>query len=414
MKKEKNTPRDAFASSIKEIEEKIGYTFEDKSLLTQAFTRTSFCNERKSRTGAPMQSNEVLEFFGDSVLSTAIVTIFLGELSKRYEYGIYTELCEGDLSNLRSKLSDKKNLSNATRGMGIQRYLRMGEGDMKLGIENEPSVMEDLFESIVGAIYIDSGYDLPAVIASVSRMLDIKAYFTNGTGAIQSHKNALQEWCADKKHRRAAPVYKTVSEDGPDHKKMYTRACFIGDVIYGRGTAKNQKLADALAAEEALAALIAEEEGKPTAHAKKDAPTEAAITRLKEYAAREKKTSPEFRDLGESMRSTEAQREYQIECRFMGMSTVGCAGSKKDARIAAAAMMLDTVTADKKLQKTKTPKARPAKMPTVSKKTKPSHEKASTKSPSPDDKKTKAVSRERDVSPRKERASAKQRRTKRK
>ncbi len=348
MKKGKTDMRDGFSSHISEIEEKIGYTFKDKSLLCQAFTRTSFCNEQKRRTGAPLQSNEVLEFFGDSVLSAAIITLFLGEFSKRYENGIYTELCEGDFSNLRSKLSDKKNLSNATRVMGIEKYLRMGEGDVRLGIQNEPSVMEDLFESIIGAIYIDSGYDLRPVIKCVSGMLDIKNYFTESKGAIQSYKNALQEWCADKKHRYPAPVYKTVSESGPEHKKLYERACYIGDVIYGRGTAKNQKLADAAAAEAALAALIREEEDKNKKAKKTAAADESAITRLREHAAREKKASPEFRDLGESVHSTPEKREYQIECRFLGKSTVGTGDSKKEAKAEAAAKMLSELSEKKK------------------------------------------------------------------
>ena len=73
-----------FSDSIAEIEKKIGYTFKDKSLVTQAFTRTSYCNEHKPSKNERYQSNEVLEFFGDSVLSTAIVTLIIKEFSERY------------------------------------------------------------------------------------------------------------------------------------------------------------------------------------------------------------------------------------------------------------------------------------------------------------------------------------------
>ncbi len=324
---------------ISEIEEKINYCFKDKSLLRQAFTRTSFCNEHKGKGGARFESNEVLEFFGDSVLSTAIVTLLMQDFSERYEYGISTELKEGDFSNIRSKLSDKKNLSDATRVMGIEKYLQLGEGDVRLGIQNEPSVMEDLFESIIGAIYIDSEHDLKAVIKSVSRMLDVQKYFESGSATIQSYKNALQEWCADKKHRYPAPVYKTISESGPEHKKIYERACYIGEIIYGTGYGKNQKLADSAAAEAALKSLIdTEEKKKPSAP--KKAPSEESVTKLREYAAKEKKASPEFRDLGESIRSTESKREYEIECRFAGISAVGVGESKKDAKIASAEKLL--------------------------------------------------------------------------
>ena len=160
-----------FDNHLNEIEKKIGYSFKDKSLLRQAFTRTSFCNENKGKGGKKYQSNEVLEFFGDSLLSAAIVTLLMKDCTERYEFGISTSLNEGDFSNIKSRLSDKKNLSLATEKLGLQKYLLMGEGDAKLGIENEPSVIEDLFESIIGAIYLDSGNDIKKVIASVSKKI---------------------------------------------------------------------------------------------------------------------------------------------------------------------------------------------------------------------------------------------------
>ena len=196
-----------FNKSIPEIEKKIGYTFKDKSLIKQAFTRSSFCNEHKGQGKRRLVSNEVLEFFGDSVLSTAIISLMLKEKTERYEHGVYTQLDEGDFSNIRSKLSDKRNLSGSMALLGLQKYLLMGEGDAKLGVENEPSVMEDLFESIVGAVYIDCGMNIDRVIKVVSKILDTSVYFSAEAAPIQSYKNALQEWCADKKHRLPAPVY---------------------------------------------------------------------------------------------------------------------------------------------------------------------------------------------------------------
>ena len=306
-----------FDKSISVIEKKISYTFKDKSLLRQAFTRTSYSNEHKDRRNIRYQSNEVLEFFGDSLLSAAIVTLLMRDFGKRYEYGISTELCEGDFSNIKSRLSDKKNLSLATEKLGLQEFLLMGEGDAKLGIENEPSVMEDLFESIIGAIYIDSGNDMRPVIASVSKMLDVKGYLDAKNPPMQSFKNAIQEWCADKKHRKDAPLYKTVSESGPDHKKIYERACIIGGKVYGTGYGKNQKIADAAAAEAALTALIAEFERESSLAS--EAIVQESLVKLKEYAARCKKPSAEFHDLGETPSSTVTAREYEIECRFDGI-----------------------------------------------------------------------------------------------
>ena len=241
-----------FNKNISEIEKKIGYTFKDKSLITQAFTRSSFCNENKVRGKRQIVPNEVLEFFGDSVLSTAIISLMLREKTERYEHGIYTEMDEGDFSNIRSKLSDKRNLSRSMAILGLQKHLRMGEGDSKLGIENEPSVMEDLFESIVGAVYIDCGMNIDRVIKVVSKILDTSVYFSAEAAPIQSYKNALQEWCADKKHRLPAPVYKTVSESGPDHNKLFTVVAMINSNIIGKGEGRSKREAEQAAAREAL------------------------------------------------------------------------------------------------------------------------------------------------------------------
>ena len=257
----KMTKNDKLPDSIGKIEAIIGYFFRDKSLLVQAFTRTSFCNEANQRSAVKYQSNEVLEFFGDGVLSASIITFLLTKHAERYEHGIRTRLDEGDFSNIKSKLSDKKNLSLCIATLGLQHYLRMGEGDAKLGIENEPSVMEDLFESIIGAIYIDSDMNMPTVMQVVSRMLDLNS-LTSKEPPLQSAKNALQEYCQDKSRRLPPPRYETLGEEGPDHKKQYRRGVFVGDRLIADGVGKNLKLADAAAAEAALSVLKKEDESK--------------------------------------------------------------------------------------------------------------------------------------------------------
>ena len=245
-----------FEKNIPKIEQIIGYTFKDKSLLMQAFTRSSFCNEANVRARIPYQSNEVLEFFGDSVLSAAIVTMLIEIRSERYPHGIRSDLKEGDFSNIRSSLSDKKNLSDNITRLGLERMLIMGEGDAKLGIENERSVKEDLFESIIGAIYIDSGFNMERIVYTVGKMLDISVYFKSSKSAPkQSYKNTLQEWCADKKRQLMPPIYRVIEESGPDHDKSYTVECTVDGKAVGVGTARSRKLAEGKAAEAALIAL---------------------------------------------------------------------------------------------------------------------------------------------------------------
>jgi dsRNA-specific ribonuclease len=234
--------------------------------------------------------------------------------------------------------------------LGLQKYLLMGEGDSKLGIENEPSVMEDLFESIIGAVYIDCGMDISRVITVVAGMLDVSAYFSGEAAPIQSHKNALQEWCADKKRRLPAPIYKTVSESGPDHKRVYERAVIIGDRIVATGKGKNQKIADSAAAEAALEILKKEDKTDNNVNI-------SSLSELKTLAAKHKSPSPEFRDLGESPLSTVSCRQYMIECRCMGVSATAIGKSKQEARALAAKKVFDAL-APKEEKKTKN---RPAK-----------------------------------------------------
>jgi ribonuclease-3 len=331
-----------FKENIAKIEKVIKYTFKDKSLLTQAFTRESFCNER-NRRGNDYSSNEVLEFFGDAVLSASLVTVFMNKKTERYEKGIRTELREGDFSNIRSKLSDKSNLSATVKSLGLQKYLIMGEGDAKLGIENEPSVMEDLFESIIGAIYIDSGMDMKRVISVVSALLSPEDYLAKPREVLQSHKNALQEYCADKKRRLPQPIYRVLEEHGPDHKRSYRCGCYIGDELMGVGEGKNRKAAEAAAAKEALDRLSAQARSK-------DTPTDA-LAEIKAYAAKAKLPSASFKDLGESERSTESRPEFVIECRLGDIARQGVGQSKQEARAFAAREVLDALVPKKEKPK---------------------------------------------------------------
>ena len=334
---EQKNRENGFAKNIGAIEEKIGYTFRDPSLLEQAFTRTSFCNEKNRKAAVPYQSNEVLEFFGDTVLSCAIITFLLRDATERYEHGIRTTLAEGGFSNIKSKLSDKTNLSHSMRELGLQKYLQMGEGDAKNNIASEPSVMEDLFESIIAAVYIDAGYDLSCVMRTVSKMLDVSVYREKSASAIQSYKNALQEWCADKRHRMSAPVYEKVGESGPDHKKEYTVAVTIGGKEYARGVGKNLRAAESAAAEAALTALRAE---RPSATGE-GRDTDSAVGTLRAVAASGGKPYPEFRDLGEV--TEHGEQVFRVECRFDGFVTDATGYSKKEARAAAAEKMLGKV-----------------------------------------------------------------------
>ena len=133
--------------------------------------------------------------------------------------------------------------------------------------------------------------------------------------------------------RCPAPVYTTLSDSGPDHKKSFVRGCYIGDELYGEGVGKNQKIADALAAEAALARLIAEEREQKS----KPDYTE----RLRTMCAERHAPPPSYKDLGETERSSEKEREFLSKCTALGHTVSAVGKSKKDAKTKAASLILE-------------------------------------------------------------------------
>ncbi len=251
--REKPKDEDMKKFNCAEIEKIIGYEFKNKALLRQAFTRESYCNELRA-VGVELQSNEVLEFCGDSVLGASVITILMEKYSSFSEGGMKSTLREGNFSNIKSRLSDKRMLSERIYELGLYEYLLLNRGDVKMNIATQPSVMEDLFESIVGAVYFDSGKDMALIISLINRMLDVEKYLEkNNVQALKSSKNLLQEWCQEKKLDR--PTYTVIDEIGPEHEKTYTVLCEIEGKGYAKGVGKNKKAAESDAAEKTLSLL---------------------------------------------------------------------------------------------------------------------------------------------------------------
>lgn len=325
-------------SAIEAIETAVGYTFRDRSLLTQAFTRTSYVNEMHGRGERP-QSNEVLEFFGDAALSVAIITSLIGSYSERYAFGIRTKFTEGDFTQIRSHLSDKTNLSHSMRRLGLSQYLLLGEGDRKLGMADQPSVLEDLFESIIGAVYVDSGMDMSAVIGAVSRMLDTSLYFSEGEMISHSDKGALQEFCAAKERRLPPPEYILTEHttDRQTNTETFRVSVKIGERVYAEGVGKSKKEAESRAASDALRVLSAEYAAAPEQRPTSRTP----LSILNEEAAKRGVCPPAVTELCETPASTPLRPEYRAVLAFGGQSAEGVGNSKKSAKQAAAAALLE-------------------------------------------------------------------------
>ena len=319
-----------------EVERKIGYTFKNKSLLIQAFTRTSYTNE-KGRVA--YQSNQVLEFFGDSVLSCALVTLLERDFAKRYEHGVMTELTEGDFSTLKSKLSDKSKLSSVSESLGLAPYLLLGEGDKKRGIANEASVLEDLYESIIGAIWIDSSHSIETVVRVVEKTLDYRALAFGKKTQIQSYKNALQEYCQDKKRRLAFPQYTVVEKLGEDHAPLYRVQCLVSPYPPVLGEGVSVKKAENAAAERLLRQLESSQQmPKPKGDGRH--PADSFVSRLQRYADGAHK-SLSFSDAHKTENAGKVL--FVVHCSFEGKTTTAFAPSKPEAKQKSAQKMLELI-----------------------------------------------------------------------
>lgn len=238
------------SADIEAIEKTIGYTFRNKALLIQAFTRRSFCNERRQSGDDSCECNEVLEFLGDSVLGCSVASALLFRYSSVDENGMHTKLSEGNCSVIKSNLSDKSMLSSRISELGLEKYFLLGEGDRRENISKQPSVMEDLFESLIGAVFIDSGYNFDIASKAVGKMLDTEQFLKKNYK--KSPKTVIQEYAQARRYKFS---YIDLGEEGPEHEKVFHRALEINGVRYPAASGKNVKSAETSAAENAIRKL---------------------------------------------------------------------------------------------------------------------------------------------------------------
>lgn len=217
------------------IESKIGYHFKDKSLLGLAFVHRSFVNENRD---TEVHHNERLEFLGDSVLGLVI---------SEYLYKYLPGKPEGELSCLRSRLVEASSCVAYIQKLGIEGHLLLGKGEQRNDGRGRESILADLFEAIVGAIYLDGG------LAAAKRFL-FKTFSKEIEKILkrpQCNWKALLQDYTQKKHQKT-PIYHVVEESGPDHDKSFVVAVTINDEEVGRGTGASKKEAQQSAAGAAL------------------------------------------------------------------------------------------------------------------------------------------------------------------
>ena len=308
------------------IEQTIGYHFKDKQLISQAFTRSSYHYEHPEE-----QSNEVMEFVGDSVLSLLVVDNLLDRYTDKDGSGLYSCLNEGDFSSIRSFMVNKSFLAKKMRKLGLHQFLRMSLGDEEQGIDNSISVLEDLFESIVGAIYLDVGRNLSKTKKIVIPLLEIDSELDEYDGKIKlSYKNMVQEWCD--KYGYNKPIYETYpTRDG------FASTCYIREQnVKGEGKGNNRKEAEKNAAEIVYLQL----EDIESSFASVEISFENAINMLQEYCQNKDIPKPEYKTVNDAV-FDDNTHEFTVRCILNGRYTEGTGERVKEAKKEAAYKMLD-------------------------------------------------------------------------
>ena len=220
------------------LEKNIGYRFRRRTHLETALTHPSY---RYEETGIDTD-NQRLEFLGDAVL---------GLVAGAYLYEQFPECREGDLTQMRSVITNSKTLSRIAQAVDLGAYLRLGRGEKQSGGEHRLSNLSDAMESVLGAAYLDGGLKAVQKIFTKWFIPEVKPATEEQT--THNAKGALQEMT--QKLWKCSPRYRTVQEEGPAHSKLFTVEVFINGNVMGSGKGTNKRDAEMEAAKVALRGL---------------------------------------------------------------------------------------------------------------------------------------------------------------
>jgi ribonuclease-3 len=218
------------------LQQRLQHVFSDPALLVRAVTHRSFSADH----------NERLEFLGDSVLNLAVANLLYERLS---------DLPEGDLSRVRANLVKQDTLHQLALELGLADVLRLGEGEMRSGGKNRPSILADALEAILGAVYLDAGYGVAeALVRRLFAAVQIKPTMQ---AAAKDPKTELQEWLQGRKMR--VPIYRVVATTGAAHKQTFDVECAVTELgITQRGLGVSRRAGEQAAAATMLAHLKAQ------------------------------------------------------------------------------------------------------------------------------------------------------------
>lgn len=220
---------------MENFEKKIGVVFNDKSLLKAAFTHRSYLNENRNYKG---EHNERLEFLGDAVLELVVT---------RYLFDKYPEKPEGELTAVRAALVNTTSISSAAMTLNMNKYLLLSKGEAKDEGRARQFILANTFEAVIGAIYLDRGYEEAEKFISNSLFHKTDEIVKNKLW--QDPKSKFQEVAQEK--TGITPTYQTVIEEGPDHDKHFTVAVYLKDEEIAKGEGKSKQEAEQEAAKNA-------------------------------------------------------------------------------------------------------------------------------------------------------------------
>jgi len=221
---------------LSHLEEIIGYSFKSKQTLNHALVHSSYINENKMD---PLANNERLEFLGDAVLEL---------ITSDYIFVNFPEMTEGEMTKLRASVVCESTLSRCARELGFGGFLKMGKGEVANGGRERDSILCDIFEAIIGAIYMDGGIQ-PAKNFVLSA-LEADIHSMRGLTWISDCKTHLQEQL--QKSSQEPIEYYVIKEEGPDHNKVFTVELAHAGKILAQGSGRNKKEAEQDAARHAI------------------------------------------------------------------------------------------------------------------------------------------------------------------
>ncbi len=230
--------------SLRKLEACLEVEFADREILLKALSHRSWCAEH-----GDVQSNERLEFLGDSVL---------GVIVTRYVFDHFPRLPEGELSEVRAAVVNSRSLASIATELDLGSYLLLGRGEAAGGGRSKPSILADALEAVIAAIYLDAGFG--AARTFVLRCTSERIFAAAEGNGARDHKTRLQELSAALGLGR--PKYQ-LSDEGPDHAKQFFARVMLDDVARGDGRGSSKKEAEQAAAWVAVCALSDESSEEP-------------------------------------------------------------------------------------------------------------------------------------------------------